>query len=344
MATSVHDLGEAEAPPDQRRRHRGARVLLAALITLLLIEGGARALDRQLPEAAEWNHVVTDGHSRNVEELADAGGVDVLAVGSSVAAAGIDPQMLAEEVGAPRGAYNLWMVGPSMRSIELLTLRYALPALAPRTLVIAVSSRELNDEGQSQAFQFETLRSSAAARQLLPDESALGRLERAAGDVSTLVRSRQALRQTGRVLNALRGIDDDEEIDALGMDTSRLERELEIVDAHVEQERGALRPFAVGGAELDALERLTHGARSRGVDVVLVDMPVVEDVYPLLHEDGRVDDVRYQAVLRAFAEDNDVDLVRARDLDWEDRLFADENHLNGAGAERLTSIVGQALR
>ncbi len=105
-------------------------------------------LEPKLPPEAAWNHVLGMAeHEENVERLKAAGGVQVLFVGSSVVAAGIEPELLADAIGAPRGAYSFWVAGPSMQGVEFFTTQLARPQLSPDVLVIAVSSRELNDEG-----------------------------------------------------------------------------------------------------------------------------------------------------------------------------------------------------
>ena len=346
MATPVRDLG-ATAPPSPRgqppRPRRTVRVISCVVIVLLLLELVARVLEPRLLPAARWNHALSGGHLQNIERLAAAGGVDILVVGSSTVGSDVDARQLAAEVDLPRGAYNLWMSGPSMQSIELLTSRWALPALSPSVLVIGVTSRELNDAGESQREHVEVLRGSPAGRRLLAGDHPLRRLEQAISDVSALVRTRQELRQPHRVLAALQGASDGSTIDSRGMDVGKLDRALEILPEHVEQEQAALRPFAVGGAELASLARLVSDARGRGIEVVLIDMPVLEAAYVPYHERGRADDERYQEVLASFARAQEVELVQARDLTWDEDLFADENHLNGDGARRLTGLLGRAL-
>ena len=345
MTMSLTDLGASEVlpPAEPRRRRRGARVLSAVVVVLLVLEVVARLLEPRLSPAARWNNAVPGDHLENIEGLSADGGVDVLVVGSSSGGSGIDPQQLADEALAPRGAYNLWMNGPSVQSIELITSRFAMPALSPRVLVVAVSSRELNDEGETQRDHVEILRASSAGRTVLTDDHPVARLERAIIRASALVRTRQELRQPHRVLDAVRGRREPSTIGPRGMETERIDQTLEILPAHVKQEREALRPFEVGGAELEALAALVDAAQARGVRVVLVDMPVLEEVYVPYHERGVDDDRRYQAVLASFAEAQDIELVQARALDWEDDLFADENHLNGEGARRLTSLVSDAI-
>ena len=346
MATPVRDLGATAPPspaPSPPRGRTRFRVLSGIVVVLLVLEIAARLLEPRLPAAAQWSHAVPGGHLQNIERLAAAGGADVLVVGSSSVGSAIDPEQLTSQLDAPRGGYNLWMSGPSMQSIELLTSRFALPALSPRVLVVGVTSRELNDVGTSQREHLGVLRGSAAGRVLLTDESVLSDLERAVTDAFALVRTRQELRQPRRVVDALRGVEDADEIGPDGMDTGTLDRTLEIAPEHAAQEQAALRPFAVGGEELEALARLVRDARRQGIEVVLVDMPVVEDAYVPYHERGRADDERYQSVLASFARAQEVELVQARDLAWDDDLFADENHLNRAGARRLTGIVGEAL-
>ena len=188
------------------------------------------------------------------------------------------------------------------------------------------------------------MRTSQAGRRLRPDDGLLGPVDRVASNLSALVRTRTELRQPGRVLDAIRGVQDGPDITPRGRDVLYRDRTFEANAEHVAQERAALRPFAVGGAQLDALDRLVRDTRALGIEVLLVDMPMVEDVYVGFHERGEADMARYDEVLDRYVAASGVEIVRARDLEWDRSLFADSNHLNGAGAARLTALVAEALR
>jgi hypothetical protein len=90
--------------------------------------------------------------------------------------------------------------------------------------------------------------------------------------------------------------------------------------------------------------RLVSELRRRGVDVVLVDLPVYEPVTVPMHPRGAVDVARYRQALRSVAARLGVPLLDARRAGpWEREHFADPEHLNGRGARRLTAWLAAEL-
>jgi hypothetical protein len=96
------------------------------------------------------------------------------------------------------------------------------------------------------------------------------------------------------------------------------------------------------GSHLKYLHRLLDWADERGVETVLVDMPVSADLEERLYPEVFA---TYRAVLAEVERNRGVLVLRAdrRSVGLEDRHFADLVHLNAAGARRLTTWLRRQL-
>lgn len=336
---------DRELPPDTPlTTGRFLRLLVAVVVVLLLAEVGARLLG-QRGEADPWNGTVAAGHIDAIEARAAEGGVDALLLGSSMAGADFDPVRLAEQLPGSDAAYNLWVTGPNMATLRLLATELALPLLHPDVLVLEVNSRVLNDRGQPQQRHHKTMRRSFAGIEAFGAPNLLARADYEAGQVSDLIRLRPQLRDPSWVRDALAGggASGSGELTPEGMSTVRLDRDFSTDPRHEAQELEALQGFEVGGDQLDELRALIQEVRAGGVEVVLVDMPIVEDAYARLHPGGQEDLSDYRAELADLAAEVDVPVLWMGDETWGREHFADLNHLNGVGARRLSDLVAAAL-
>jgi hypothetical protein len=306
------------------------RWALAVAAVLLAAEALTRSLTGVLPPPAGWPTDEYPLKDDRTTELAASGGVGVVIVGSSVADVSID----AAELHHARGAYNAGLVGATAQIVDAWTRELVVPRLDPDVVVVAVSSRDLNDNGAGVAVSDESFRQSPGGRRLLRTESAADRLERWLDDRSALLRYREVLR---RPLEAFTGYDPPDR-NAAAITDSGLETRLLGDDYRGDAEilrfmrDEPLRQFALGGVQQAAFEHLVLGLAAGGRRVVVLDVPVTAD-YVASHPHGE-DDV---GARRAG-----VELVRPGV--WADRFFSDPLHLNGSGVARLTSLVDAALR
>ena len=307
----------------------------AAVVTVLLVaEVGVRLLTDVLPPPAGWPTDEYPLKDERTEELAGDGGVGVVVVGSSVADVSVDPAGLDHA----RGAYNAGLVGATAWIVDAWTRELVVPRLDPDVVVVAVSSRDLNDNGAGVALSDGLFRRSEGGRRVLGTESTADEVERWLDERSALLRYREVLR---RPFEAWAGYDppdrDAAAITELGLETHLLdERYADRAFAVDFMRREPLRDFALDGVQEAAFERLVTGLVADGRRVVVVDVPVTQD-YVDAHPRGEQDMDDYRAVVDAVVARTGAELVRPGV--WEPSLFSDPLHLNGAGVDRLTDLL-----
>jgi len=328
------------------RRAKGTLGLLLAFVAVIAaVEGAARLVALRLGDAGGWNDPGLAAQARRMGEVAEnQGGAELVVLGSSATGEGIDPERLAQASQAYDSAYNAWHAGAPARSLDLLARSLILPLLHPEVVVIGLASEQLNDNGSGH-FSHEALESSPA-RPLVPEDgSAAERIVRPMADWSYFVRLRETLRRPSDLVDALRAGPDNNpyEINARGMSTSNLAQELSLTPRHLEQNREALADYELGAVELPAFRRLVQRLRSDGIRVLIVNMPVLEDVYLQLHPRGAMDNDRYEAALEALTREAGLAYLDTTVEPWGPEWFADENHVNGMGSARVTDLVAREV-
>jgi hypothetical protein len=315
------------------------RWAVAVVATLVLAEVTVRLVAGSLPPPAGWPSDEYPQKDDRMAELAGDGGAGVAIVGSSVADVSIDPTALPH----PRGAYNAGLAGATAWIVDVWTRRLVVPQLDPDVVVVAVSSRDLNDNGLGVSGRDESFRTSRGGRHLLGTESTADRVERWLAERSALVRYREVLR---RPLEAWTGYEPPGR-DAFGAitDEGLLTEVLEHPyrdddDTRTFFRTEPLRDFALGGEQQAAFERLVTALVADGRRVIVVDVPVTED-YVEAHPAGSSDMAAYRAVVDRIVAAAGAELVRPGI--WDEALFSDALHLNGAGVERLTALLAEVL-
>ena len=131
-----------------RLRNRGGKTAIIVLTVLLLSELAARVLAGGLPDP-DWNFAQTDRKVSEMEALAAAGETaDVVLLGnSSVNGAFVTEDL--EQLTGIGTIFNAALDGSSMRQTEDWALNVVVPLIAPRTVVIGLTSRDLNDASSS---------------------------------------------------------------------------------------------------------------------------------------------------------------------------------------------------
>ncbi|CAN5671506.1 hypothetical protein BH20ACT2_BH20ACT2_23360 [soil metagenome] len=327
-----------------RTRHWVVRAAVATLVVFAVAELGVRLADDRLPPPPDWPSTEYGLKERQIDRLADrAGGAGLVVVGSSIVDTSIDPAGLDPDVVGDRPAYNASLIGASPVIVEFWTNEVVVPALAPETVVIGLSSRDLNANAKDYAADDTRFFTLPAVKELAGTGSAAERLERRLADWSALVRHREALRRPLQSLfdydppdrNVPELTDDGFETQLTGL-SFRLDP---VVAAFFRNE--PLLGFTVSERHLDALRRLIDHLRDNDTRVVLVDAPVT-DAYIALHPRGADDYDAYQAAIAELADDSGAELIDVGV--WPDERFSDPLHLNGDGAARLTDLVEAHLR
>ncbi len=180
----------------------------------------------------------------------------------------------------------------------------------------------------------------------MPGEETAGeRAARLLANWSYFVRLRDTLRRPNDLLDALKAGPDRNpyEINQRGLSITNLHQELRLTPRHLEQNREVLADYQLGSVEVPALRRLVRRLRSDGIEVLIVNMPVLEEVFVPLHPRGAFDYQRYLAVLDELAREEGVAYLDATKETWGAESFADENHLNRRGSARLTDLVAKEV-
>jgi hypothetical protein len=92
-----------------------------------------------------------------------------------------------------------------------------------------------------------------------------------------------------------------------------------------------LNDFHIGGRQTEAAEDLLRGLADRGVETVVVALPVTQD-YIGLHPEGEADFRDFLTAAEQVAEASGATFVDAHDWAASTEQFADTHHLNGEGA------------
>ena len=339
------ESGEADASTEPAGRRRRARwlVVVGFIAVIGATELASRLLATQLLDPDLPARIAF--HDDQMDDLpATDPDAMLLVIGSSSPGAGIDPARLIEQSERIELAYNFWTAGPSMQSLVLHNRTVVDHALDPGVVVVGITPRELNDNGAPQNQGYESLLTERAYREELDQLNTLEKIENRLRPFSTVLEYRRTLTSPTRLRDELSGGADIDSTGPLGMLTDRRDRpEPLLTERHLEQEREALAGFSVGGAQLDALRELIIHYQERGDRVLVVNVPVM-DVFIDLMPDGQADYDEYETAITGLVAELGVDYLDAQtEREWADDEFGDENHLNGAGAARLTDLVAAAV-
>lgn len=304
--------------------------VLAALLVLGTAEAAVRVAEPALAEPQRWS---TQEAQYKVEQMRELPPDGVVFAGSSMMGMAGDASRMPH-------AYNAALRGASLAMTEEWLELAVVPTLRPHTVVLGVSTRELNANDGAQATSTKLFLDAPAVRRLTGRETVLDRAERWGEQVSALFRYRTVLRRPGDLF-AKRDTVEGATIGADGHDDSFRRRSYELDDAgRAFFAREPLHDFAVGTAQLQSLRRTVQWLRDRRIDVVVAAMPVTAD-YAALHPGGTP---TYEAAIGRL-HDTAV-RAGARWVDfgiWPTRLFADPMHVNGAGAARFTDRIAELL-
>lgn len=344
--TAPADQPPADGPPPEEHRHLGrlGRVLGLAVVVLLLAELGIRLVEDRLPPPVEWytpEYGIKEEQMAGLAERHD--GASVVFIGSSVIDVSVDPSQVASPPEDGRPAYNAGLIGANLEMVDVWSEHVVEPALHPSVVVIGVSSRDVNRNGAGLESQTPGFYKLPAVRRLLGTESAIQKVETEVSDLSRLFRYRTVLR---RPLEALFEYDSPDRNLALNTD---LGQELHLADIayqggpNVEDFFRAepLLAYTPSETQFGAVRRTIERLHAAGVRVILLDVPVTEQ-YVSLHPRGAEDYLGYEAGLNVLAAQTGAELVDTGT--WLPPAFSDPLHLNGFGAELLTTVVDQYLR
>lgn len=327
-------------PPDpasSRRPRRRGRVAIVVLAVLLLSELAARVLSGGLPNP-DWNFAQTDRKVEQMEAMAAAGATaDVVLIGNS----SVNAAFLPDDLEALTGLgtfYNAGLDGSSMRQTEDWTLNVVVPLISPSTVVIGLTSRDLNDASSSNAEVYEKYLNSRGRARFLDEETMGQQVQRTLSDVSALVRISPFIRDPASLVT---------QYSPDGPDTGEFvlpgeEYAPRALDITRTRER-ALNDYTLGGVELEALGRLADELERQGIEVVIMEMPYVGEDYLELHPNGGADYDAYRQTVASFTSERSLFYVDLTTHSWTTAEFYDFLHVNSAGIAIVNELLADGL-
>lgn len=333
---TVIDTDHRRADPGRRWRG-GGKTVVVALAVLLVAELVARVLAGGLPDP-DWNFVQTDRKVALMEAIADAGETaELVLLGNSSVNGAFDADELERLTGIER-VFNAGLDGSSMRQTEDWALNVVIPLLRPETVVIGLTSRDLNDASSSNAEVFDNYLNSRGRARFLGEETYGQQVQRALSSVSALVRISPFIRDPGSLVT---------QYNPDGAPTGEFvlpgeEYAPRAVDITRTRER-ALNDFALGGIELESFTRLVRTLENGGINVVVVEMPYVAEDYLDLHPNGADDYAAYRNLVAGFTSTQGLPYVDLTDYPWTTAEFYDFLHVNSAGIAIVNQLLADAL-
>lgn len=331
---------------------KGVAVVVAMVVAVLAVaELSARAFSPYLPEALVWSDKSTQVKVAQMDRLERRHGcVDVAFVGNSMTRDAVDPLTYTASDPQHRSAYNAALDAATPALLKRWTLEQVEPRLQPGTVVLGLSSFDLNDNARIAASALDSYQTATLSR-----DDFFGRLQAPFVEHSDLFRYRSELRDPAEVWAGIQRLRDGartERLSADGLDgiigpdgEGLSRRPLHYTGSVAIQafdRAQLLNDFHMGGAQIAAATDLVEQLRGRGVEVVLLLLPVTRD-YVELHPDGGADFQRFLVTARRLAERTGATLVDAHAWATSDEQFADTHHLNGEGALAFSADLPSLL-
>jgi len=327
-----------------RKHTRSAILTVASLLSVLVgAEVAARAwLPAVPPDAHTWPRAEIGQKLEQIDAYEERGeDMDVLFVGSSQMAASTNAQLFTEQTGL--SSYNAAFAGPSMRTVGRWTLDVVEPKLSPDVVVVGIASRDSNDRSRKNKKVHEAFLSSPGYRQ--ETASLASEFEGWLEDLSVFMRYRRLMREPATFLERTE--------DELGEQEVRMaigERGLRLVEpvdyrfrlaGQRSLGKGTLGNFKTGGREYRAVVEMHDVLEERGVEMVLVNMPLTED-YLGAHEDVVAEMTSYRDFLADIVAATGVPFVDAEKAFETPKAFRDLLHLDVEGRDAFTEAFAQA--
>lgn len=325
-------------------RSRYATVTSFAAI-ILVVEAASRLIAPSLPvDPGKWPRIEMASKLNQMQDHVEQGkAVEVLFAGSSMMAGGVDAIEFTRASG--RSGYNAAFAGPSIRTVTPWVLDVVEPLLSPEVVVLGVATRELNDNAPKNIRMWESFMASPGYEQT--KGSVASRLEGDLEKLSYFMRYRRALREPTTLFET--GSDDEQALaeaelrQVIGPRGTRQEEPISYRRAQKQIEQlhdRTLVDFSMGGEEYAALLRLATQLKERGVELVLLNMPVASDYWEA-HDDPVSERSAYRSLLDRFVDQQGIALVDALDAFPTNAAFRDVMHLDIEGRQAMAVALAQ---
>ena len=318
-------------------------LVLVALAVLLAAELATRAIEAHLEAPLEWQSYETQTKVSQMDALGKHGGADIVFLGSSLMDTGLEPTIFDGQLGGHVVGYNAALSSSIPRMTEPWAQYVVVPKLHPKVIVLGLDSYDFTDEGPGRTAFLDAFLASPGARHAMGRSDVLQRFDRWLDGHSALWDHRFQLRDPETLADAVLGRRPVEDPEAAAVEPDgrqSFDQDLPFANRVVGGDL-PVGDWSLGTLDPAAVDRLIRFARSRGIKVVLVDMPVTND-YVARHPHGEADYETFIAAVQALATRDGATVV---DLDGlrDHSLFADEVHLNKHGAQVFSTQLAAAL-
>jgi hypothetical protein len=336
--------GVPDAPPSSSAPglHRGRKVLVCIVAVLLLAELGTRVIASHLPTPLLWQSYETQRKVQQIDALSKKGGAKVVFLGSSLPDVGIEPSIVDQKIGGGVTSYNAGLASSIPRMTASWAEHVVIPELHPRVLVLCLDAYDLGAEGGAgRTVFYNAFLDSAGARQAMHTEDPIQLANRLIGQYSDLWRYKVQLRDPQTVLHAVEG--DKPPVAAEAADIDAGGRETEDQNFPFQnQPRVSVTDWSLGQKDVKAVRQLITYAAKRSISVVLVDMPVTNQLVDRMPH-GEASYTEFDRDLFDIAASTHTKVLYFDNI-RSDSLFLDDIHLNHAGADMLSAKLGTALK
>ena len=327
------------------RKHTRAAIVtgVSFLAVLLMAEVAARVwLPEIPPDAHTWPRAEIGQKLEQIDAYDERGeAIDVLFVGSSQMASSTNPQLFTEQTGL--SSYNAAFAGPSMRTVGRWLLDVVEPKLSPDVVVLGIASRDSNDRSRKNRNVHRAFLNSPGYRQ--ETASLASEFEGWLEDLSVFMRYRRLMREPATFLDRT----DDELPEqkvrmGIGDRGLRLQEPVDYRSTLAGQRslsKGTLGNFKTGGREYRAVVEMHDVLEERGVEMLLVNMPLTKD-YLGAHKDVDAEMTSYRGFLADIVEATGVAFVDAEKAFETPKAFRDLLHLDLEGRDAFTEALAQS--
>jgi len=323
--------------------------LIVPLVVIALLGGtefAARRAENRIPEPLTWDTQFSQDKATQLERWEEH--LEVVITGSSVAQANIDPALLSSLTSYSTG-YNAGLPSMTPRVWRQFLLDAVYRDHCPDLLIIAVDIRQFSDNKPGSDDQLNRYFNSRGRLDYIGEEDFWRNAEEWLDSQSALFRIRARLREPDRVVAWVWDVGEIGDwrytnLTPEGRYQSNDDRTYEWSGESLERLRdGAFLDLSFGGKETAGLRGIIDDARQRGVNVVLVETPTMQDHLSRALPGGSEDQARFTAVLEEVAVEYGVSLLRFPEMDNEAVYFSDYYHMNWTGVENLTTLLAEKI-